>query len=204
MTSRVNRPLFLLARRTLRFLLKPVAHVVFGYRVEHPESLPRRRRPLIVACNHAARIDSVLAILAIRARFTICGARPAYFATAPRRFLMALANILEVESRDQFLCDCGELLAAGETLLVYPEGKRNPEGLGELREWAAELALRHDAPILPCYLHGTTRGHRARRRLIVGRELEPRGDATTLTRCLREAIAGLGATATTEPARAAP
>lgn len=195
MTSRVNRPLYLLARRTLRILLKPVAHIVFGYRVEHPENLPGKRRPLIMACNHAARVDSVLAILSIRPRFTICGARSAYFATAPRRILMALANILEVESRDQLLSDCGELLAAGETLLVYPEGKRNPEGLGDFKVWVAELALRHDVPILPCFLHGTTKGHRGRRRLIVGRELEPRGDATTLTRCLREAIEGLGATA---------
>ena len=202
MTSRVNRPLFLLARRTLRLFLKPVAHVGFGYRVEHSENLPRKRRPLIVACNHPARIDSVLAILAIRPRFTICGARPAYFATAPRRFLMALANILEVESRDQFLCDCGELLTAGETLLVYPEGKRNPEDLGEFREWAAELALRHDVPILPCHLHGTARGHRGRRRLIVGREIEPRGDATSLTRCLREAIEDLGAATNNDPAGA--
>jgi len=202
MTSRVNRPLFLLARRTLRCLLKPVAHVVFGFRVENSEGLPCRRRPLIVACNHAARIDSVLAILAIRPRFTICGARPAYFATAPRRFLMALANILEVESRDQFLGDCGELLAAGETLLIYPEGQRNPEDLGEFKEWAAELALRHDTPIVPCYLHGTTRGRRARRRLIVGSEIEPSGDASSLTRFLREAIEDLGETASSEPARA--
>ncbi len=201
MTSRVNRPLFLLARRTLRFLLRPVAHVFFGYRIEHPENLPRNRRPLIVACNHAARIDSVLAILAIRPRFTICGARSAYFATAPRRFLMALANILEVESRDQLLSDCGELLAAGETLLVYPEGTRNPEGLGDFRKWVAELALLHDVPILPCYLHGTTQGHRGRRRLVVGREFEPRGDATTLTLRLREAIEGLDATASPRPTR---
>ncbi|MEM7585954.1 MAG: 1-acyl-sn-glycerol-3-phosphate acyltransferase [Acidobacteriota bacterium] len=187
----VNRPLFLALRGFLRWVLKAPFWGLKGFRVVGAERLPRRRTPLILACNHAAFIDSVYLILAAPARFTICGAKPRLFRSAPLRFAMALANILRVDNREQFLADTGELLAAGETLLIYPEMGRFPEALGEFKTWAAEVALAHRVPLLPCYLYGTTRGQRGAPRLVVGEPLEPSGDPVDLTRRLREAIVAL-------------
>ncbi len=187
----VNRPLFLALRAILRLLLKGPVYLLKGFRVEHGERLPRQRSAMILACNHAAFIDSVYLILAAPSRFTICGAKPRLFRSALRRFAMALANILKVESREQFLADTGVLLAAGETLLIYPEMGRFPDALGEFKTWAAEVAIANQAPMLPCYLYGTTRGHHGAPRLVVGEALPPTGTADQLTRRLREAIEAL-------------
>jgi len=191
MTAGVNRPLPLLIRRALKLLLKGPFVLARGFRVEGAARLPSRRRPLILVSNHAAFIDSVYFILAVRPRFAVCGAKPRLFATAPRRLLMAIANILRVEDHDRFLADCGALLAAGEVLLIYPEMGRNPAGMGELKTWAAEVAIENRVPILPCYLYGTTRGHAGPPRLRVGEEMQPSGDAVELTCRLREAISSL-------------
>ncbi len=191
MISNVNRPAYLALQRVLRFKLKVVFGLWKGFRVEGAERLPRRRRPLILTCNHAAFIDSVYLILAVPSRFTICGAKPRLFRSAALRAVMALANILKVEGREQFLADTAALLAAGETLLIYPEMGRFPDGLGELKTWAAEAALANGAPLLPCYLYGTTRGQAGAPRLYVGEELVPEGDAGSLTQRLRHAILDL-------------
>ncbi len=188
---RVNQPWFLALRGLLRFLLKGPFMVLKGFSVAGAERLPRRRQALILTCNHAAFIDSVYLILAVRSRFTICGAKPRLFRSALLRAAMALANILKVESREQFLADTSRLLAAGETLLIYPEMGRNASGLGEFKTWAAEVALANDVPLLPCYLYGTTRGHHGPPELIVGEALAAEGDEESLTGRLRQAILAL-------------
>ncbi len=191
MRAPVNRPLPLLVRRALRPLLR-AAFFLRGFRVEGAERLPRKRRRLIVVANHAAWIDSLYFLAAIRPRFTVCGAKPGYFATAPRRALMATLNILPVRDHQTFIDDCTALLAANEITLIYPEMGRNPEAIGEFLTWAADVALASGAPILPCYIHGTTRGHAGPARLIVGREIEPSGDAATLTERLFISVTSLG------------
>ncbi|MEM7353443.1 MAG: 1-acyl-sn-glycerol-3-phosphate acyltransferase [Acidobacteriota bacterium] len=196
--ARVNRPAFLTLRWIVRSLLKAPAHLVKGFRVQGADRLPRRRTRLILACNHAAFIDSVYLILAARTRFTICGAKPRLFRNTLFRFAMALANILKVESREQFLGDTAALLAAGETLLIYPEMGRNTAALGEFKTWAAEVALANRVPILPCYLYGTTAGQGGPPRLYVGAPIEPRGDAEDLTAGLRRAILDLAPAVRTE------
>ncbi len=199
----VNRPLPLAARGVLRLALSVALPVVKGFRVEGGERLPRSPRPLILACNHAAFVDSVYLIVAVGARFTICGAKPRLFRSAPLRAAMALANILKVENHEQFLADTAALLAAGETLLIYPEMGRFPDGLGDFKTWAAEVALDAGVPLLPCYLYGTTRGHAGPPKLIVGEELSPEGDAESLTRRLRRAIQALAPAAAAASASAA-
>jgi len=191
MSARVNRPLPLLVRRALRPLLR-AAFFLRGFRVEGAERLPRQRRRLIVVANHAAWIDSLYFLAAVRPRFIVCGAKPRYFATAWRRALMATLNILPVRDHQTFVADCVALLAANEITLIYPEMGRNPEGIGEFLTWAADVALASNAAILPCYIHGTTRGHAGPPRLIVGHEIEPGGDAAMLTGRLFDSVTSLG------------
>jgi len=200
MTSSTNRRPFLIIRRALKIVLALPVRWKWGFAVNHPERLPRSRRPLILACNHAALIDTVFLIVALHPRFVVCGAKPPYFRTAPRRLLMAIANILRVAGREAFFADCRRLLDAREILLIYPEMGRNPDGLGEFSTWAAQVSLDTGAPVLPCYLHGTTRGQRSPIRLIVGREIPPEGEAVGLTAHLRRAMIALAPTGPFEDA----
>ena len=197
MTSPVNRPLWLGLRFVLKSLLVPVL-ALLGFRVAGRQNLPRSRRPLILAANHAAFVDSIYLIVALGPRFTICGAKPRLFRTPVRRALMALANILRVEDHLRYLADCRQLLEAGEILLIYPEMGRFPDGLGPFETWAAEVALENRTALLPCYLYGTTRGQTGAVRLIVGKEIVPSGSPEDLTRQLRDAIEAL---APEEPAK---
>jgi 1-acyl-sn-glycerol-3-phosphate acyltransferase len=51
---------------------------------------------------------------------------------------------------------CGDALAGGSSILIFPEGTRSLDGeLREFRHGAFTLALRHRAPILPIVLDGT-------------------------------------------------
>ncbi len=184
----------MVANRLLRKLLGPPAFLA-GFRVEGASRLPRQRRALILACNHASYSDTVYVSLAIRPRFVLCGAKPRLFRDRRRRALMAVANAIEVRGLEQYLADCQILLGRGEILLTYPEMGRNPDGLGTLSTWPAEVALATKTPILPMYLHGTTRGHEGPVRLRVGRELAPTGTAEDLTEVLGREILALGATA---------
>lgn len=191
LSSPVNRPFWLLLRRVLKLALHLPVRLVKGFQVEGAQRLPQRRRPLILVANHAAFIDSIYVILAVSPRFTICGAKPRLFKNPTRRKLMALANILKVEEHSQYLRDCTTLLAAGEILLIYPEMGRFPDGLGPFKKWAAEVALASGAPLLPCYIYGTTEGQEGAPKLFVGEEIEPTGDAERLTQHLRRAISAL-------------
>jgi 1-acyl-sn-glycerol-3-phosphate acyltransferase len=171
-------------------LLRPF-FLVRGFRVVGASRLPKLHCPLILAANHADFIDSAYFMLAVRPRFTICGGKPRLFRNGVMRALMALANVLKVDGHQQYLHDCCNLLLRGEILLIYPEMGRFPNAMGEFKTWAAEVALASGAPILPCYLYGTTRGHAGNPKLYVGRPMKPRGGALELTVELRQAIEAL-------------
>ena len=190
MIAGVNHPFYLLLRRILSVPLKWIFWIQ-GFRVTGRSHLPRRRSAAVVICNHAAFVDSIYLIIAIRPRFAICGARPKYFVKRATRFLLRTANILKVENEDQFKEDCLSLLRAGEIILIYPEMGRNPGGMGRFRVWAAEIALEADVPVIPCYLYGTTDGQTPPKRLIVGEPIRPSGDKRTLTRHFRETLESL-------------
>jgi 1-acyl-sn-glycerol-3-phosphate acyltransferase len=56
----------------------------------------------------------------------------------------------------QMLRACREHLAAGSSIMMFPEGTRSPDGrLRRFKSGAFELALAAHAPILPIVLHGT-------------------------------------------------
>jgi len=188
MIEHVNRPFTLFLRWKLKCLASAYLRVCRGFRVVGKTHLPDVRKPCILVCNHAAFVDSVYMICAVRPRFTICGAKPKYFQRWHTRFLFGIANILKVENKDQFLADCGQLLDAGEVLLIYPEMGRYPDRMGAFKTWAAEAALSRSVPVIPCYLYGTTKGQNGPKRLIVGSSLSPVGTAVSFTETMRDAV----------------
>jgi 1-acyl-sn-glycerol-3-phosphate acyltransferase len=187
MMDRLNHPLYL----SIRFLLKSLARVVLwvrGYRIVNNENLPQKRMACILVSNHAAFVDSVYFIASLKPRFAICGAKPKYFRKWPVRQVFQIANILKVDSRDQFLRDCGTLVRSEEIILIYPEMGRNADKMGPFQTWAAEVALEENLNVLPCYLYGTTKGQAGKKRLIVGSFIQSVGDAESLTETYRRAI----------------
>jgi len=192
MNSSVNSPIYL----TIRWFLKIPVRFIFwlqGFRVTGRKYLPRRRQGVMLICNHAAFVDSIYLIAAVRPRFVICGAKPKYFEKKIMRFLLRTANILKVESETQFKRECSDLLKSGHIILIYPEMGRNPEKMGPFKQWAAEVALNDGVTVIPCYLYGTTAGQGGAKRLFAGPGLTPSGDAATLTKVFRKSIETLQA-----------
>ncbi|UCH95339.1 MAG: 1-acyl-sn-glycerol-3-phosphate acyltransferase [Candidatus Aminicenantes bacterium] len=188
MKQNVNKPLWLFSRKFLRTLIKPFLHLFKGFSIAGKENLPKKRASCIIISNHAAFADSIYMICAVRPRFTICGAKSKYFISSIKRFVFKIANIIKVVDKNQFLEDCGKLLESGEIILVYPEMGRNPDGLGEFKTWAAEVALSYQVPVIPCYIYGTTKSHQGSKRIVFGPPIEPRGNSIELTNCFRETI----------------
>lgn len=187
MIQNVNRPVFLFFRTVIRLILRYYFILFKGFSVIGKKNLPKKG-PAILISNHAAFIDSVYFICAMRRRFVVCGAQPKYFSSGKKRLLMGLANIIKVESQAQFLADCSSLLDKKEILLIYPEMGRNKEAMGEFEDWAAKAALSGRSPVIPCYLYGTTIGENGRCRLIAGDEIIPHGSPEPVTKLFREKI----------------
>ncbi len=105
MNQNINKPHFLFIRNILKLFVKYYLHVFAGYRITGKENLPKKG-PAIVMSNHAAFVDSLYFICSIPSRFVICGAKPKYFNSVKKRILLGIANILKVETREQFEADC--------------------------------------------------------------------------------------------------
>jgi len=190
MIQNVNRPVLLFFRSIIRLLLKCYFILFKGFKVKGKENLPKKG-PAIVISNHPAFIDSVYFICSMRRRFVVCGAQPKYFSSRRKRMLMGLANIIKVESEEQFLEDCLTLLDKKEILLIYPEMGRNKEALGEFKDWAAKVALSSKSSVTPCYMYGTTVGETDKNMLIAGETIYPDGNSEIVTKIFRNKIVEL-------------
>lgn len=180
MKQNVNKPLLLFFRGVLRMLFKGYFVLFKGFRVQGRENLPVKG-PAIVICNHAAFVDSVFLITSLRKRFIVCGAKPKYFDSRKKRILMGIANIMKVENENQFLSDCKAFLEQNEILLIYPEMGRFKEAMADFKDWASKVALSSSAPVIPCYLYGTTEGQNGKKKLMVGDTIIPGGTPEDLT-----------------------
>jgi 1-acyl-sn-glycerol-3-phosphate acyltransferase len=138
-------------------------------------------------------VDTLYLIAAVRPRFTVCGAQPKYFSSRARRLLLGILNIIKVESREQFMHDCCELLKSNEVILIYPAMGRVFDGLGEFKTWAAEVAIVSQARVIPLYLYGTTKGQHSFKWLMVGEPIQLNTDPEVLTQDFYQAIMDLKA-----------
>lgn len=181
-------------RKLLRlFIVYPYARwLSFRKRllVHHPEVWEQELSPFVLLANHAAFLDSIYLIHAVPHSFTICGARPKYFARWYWRVLMWLLQIIKVEHRQTYLEDCQRLLQENKPLLIYPEMKRNKEAMGPFNIWAAEVALANRVPVIPAYIYGTTQGQQGPVQVVFGQPYLPDADLDpeTLTQDFRARI----------------
>jgi 1-acyl-sn-glycerol-3-phosphate acyltransferase len=148
-------------------VIRPVLRLFIGLRVrgnEHLQQALRERRPFILIANHASHLDTA-ALLSLLPLGELQRVRPVaaadYFernrliAWASRTFF----NILPI-ARTRITAENHPVermkaaLAAGDSLIVFPEGTRgNGAGLQQFRPGLAHLLCeRPGLPVIPAYL----------------------------------------------------
>jgi 1-acyl-sn-glycerol-3-phosphate acyltransferase len=140
-----------------------VLHVVlplyFRYRVRGRKNIPRSG-PVLIVVNHASHLDPLLiGAVCFRRMFRYMGKEDLWGASKPFRFMMENLGAFPVRrgaaDRDA-LRYATDLLAAGQALVVFPEGTRTRDGrIGEAQPGVAMILSKHpDVPILPLRIDG--------------------------------------------------
>lgn len=212
--------MYLRTRRLIhRFLLRPLLRRVVRLDVVGGGALDRSG-PAVVVANHNSHLDTAV-LLASFPTSRIDRVRPLAAADYFLRnrllawFTTRIVGILPVNRHSAGDADpllgASQALAAGSTLVMFPEGSRGEPGVfGDLRSGVARLARLHpEVPVIPVWLDGCERSMPKGSRLArpvrcsatVGRALFIRpGESTAefLIR-LRSAMVTLG----TDPAEVA-
>ena len=125
-------------------------------------NVPANRNVLVVA-NHSSHLDFAVvrgALGPMGDQLVVLAARDYFFNTPLRRFVAHNFSPLipfdreraQLESLDQALAQ----LAAGRSVLLFPEGTRSTDGsLQEFKSGAGYLALRSGCDVLPIHISGT-------------------------------------------------
>lgn len=147
----------------------PVMRLWLGLRVQHRERLPSRG-PAIIAANHNSHLD-ILALLSLfplrrTPEMRVVAASDYFFKSQWLRwFSTRMVGVIPVvrgggQTPDNDpLEGCYRALAAGQVLIVFPEGTRGqPEQLAELKPGIWYLARRFpQVPIVPVFMAGMGR-----------------------------------------------
>ena len=196
-------------------LARPLARFFTGADVIGREHLPLKG-PAIVAANHNSHVDTLLLLSIFPARTLGC-VRPAaaadYFLKDPMMswFSRNIIGIVPVardraKSGEDILAPAREALAAGDIVVIFPEGTRGEasDDMGKLKNGVARLAESFpDAPVTPVWIQGAGRVLPKGEVLpvpmncavIVGPAIHWEGRRTAFMDALREALLALKAQA---------
>lgn len=112
----------------------------------------------IIAPNHASFLDPPLVAISIPGKSFFL-ARDTLFQVPILGRLMRHLNVYPVKRNQQNVETfkiVGNLIAAGEKVIVFPEGRRSPDGeLHSFKLGVALLALKCDCPVVPVFIKGT-------------------------------------------------
>ena len=138
----------------------------------------------VVVSNHQSNLDPMAHLQALPLSLRILAMRELFQILLLGRAMRTIGMIeVDRESPDFRQIDeaAARSLAAGHSLLVYPEGTASPDGtIGEFKDGAFIVAVTNQVPILPVAIHGTCRiwqpGRRAihsgQVRIAVGRPIQ--------------------------------
>jgi len=140
-----------------RMFIRAMAGLFWGLSVKRKEPW-RHREPFIYASNHKSNIDPPLVTSTIKGEVHFV-AKVALFKNPLLRALITWCNALPIRrgtfdraALDVFL----KLLAAGRSVLIFPEGGRVAgDALGPAKPGVGYLALNSGVAVVPIYVHGT-------------------------------------------------
>jgi long-chain acyl-CoA synthetase len=213
-----------LRRISLPTVILPLARLFAWIRAEGLEHLQDLPGPVVFAANHQSHMDApaILWVLPSRWRYRVAPAMakeffkahfyPAQFSRRQRftnslnYWLAALFfNAFPLPQREagtrQTLRYVGELVNAGYSILIFPEGKRNRTGnIGRFQAGVGMIAARLGVPVVPVRLDGLDwvlapqwkMARPGRARVAFGPPLTLAGDDyAELTRRVEEAVRAL-------------
>ena len=195
-------------RLSLPTWILPLTRIFARIRVEGREHLRNLPGPVVFAVNHQSHLDTpvVLAALPPRLRYRVAPAMSKEFFEAhffPGRHtrrewltnsltygLAALFfNAFPLPQREagtrQTLRYIGELIAEGQSILLFPEGRRSETGeIGRFMPGVGMIASRLDVPVVPVRIDGLDRvlhprmrmARPGRVRVVFGAPLRLQGD----------------------------
>lgn len=122
-----------------------------------------RRPGQLVVANHPTLLDAVF-LIALMPQAD-CVAKQATWSNPFMRGVVRATGYLSNDLGGELVDACAERLAAGRSVLLFPEGTRSPKGgLGPFQRGAAHVALRAGRPLrtvlLGCEPPGLHRGRR--------------------------------------------
>ncbi|RPI83098.1 MAG: 1-acyl-sn-glycerol-3-phosphate acyltransferase [Chloroflexi bacterium] len=138
-------------RRFLRFLIRWIGFTLLARvdRVEGMENVPKTG-PAILMINHIAFIDPIV-VLHLLPRNIVPMAKVEVFSYPGIGIFPKIWHVIPVKREEvdrQAIRYALDILAAGEMILVAPEGTRGP-ALKEGKEGVAYLASRSGVPVVP-------------------------------------------------------
>ena len=217
-------PIRTIRRICLSVWLLPMTRMFARLRVDGLEHLAAAAGPVVFAANHQSFMDTpvILAALPRAARYRVVTAMAKEFFAAhfhPERHTRrarltnglnyylstALFNAFPLPQREagalHALRYAGELIGAGNSLIIFPEGRRTSGGgIAPFQPGTAMIAARLDVPVVPVRIRGLDSvlgvGQRMARpgrvQVRFGRPFRLRGaDHGALTATLEAAVANL-------------
>lgn len=203
-------PVRLARAAVLDGVTRPLVRAVASPTVDGLDRLEAVKGPAIFAPNHASHVDTPLVLTSlperIRHHTAVAAAADTFFDRRWRAALSAFAigavPIERIRVSPQSTRLAAELVEAGWSLVIFPEGGRSVDGWGRAhRAGAAHLALRTGTPVVPVHIEGTRRIQKkggggvrlAHTRVTFGQPLRPHAgeDARGFAARIERAIAVL-------------
>ncbi len=144
----------------LKAVLSPLLFGLWRVRAIGRDNVPRRG-PVILAANHISFCDSLFLPLVLWRRVTYV-AKAEYFDSWRTAWFFRAAGQIPMRrdggsASERALAAARDVLQAGGTLGIYPEGTRSPDGrLYRGHTGVARLALECGVPVVPVGIVGTT------------------------------------------------
>jgi 1-acyl-sn-glycerol-3-phosphate acyltransferase len=143
--------------------------------------------PCVVVSNHQSSLDPIVALRVLPVSLRVLAMAELFRIPLLGPAMRAIGMIeVDRESPDFGRIDqaAARDLAAGHSLLAYPEGRISPDGvIGEFKDGAFIIAIANQVPVVPVAIHGTRwiwpPGRKAIRsghvRIVAGKPLQTSG-----------------------------
>ncbi len=156
-------------------------------------------RPTIVVSNHASHLDMGFVKYALGSygqNIVSLAAQDYFFEknTLVQAYFENLTNLVALDRKQvrAAIRQAGEVIGRGETVLIFPEGTRSPDGeVHEFKALVGYLALTHGVDVLPIYLGGTYGSLKKGAVLPSSRDIEARIGPPLEMREIRRLTAGM-------------